>query len=415
LLFFLKMFWEDITEHNNSIHLFFSKFKWFLLFRLFDAFIERFFSFWNLSWDEYLEGNNELSVSFFTNNWHSFTGELDFFTMLCTRCYSDFSFSEKWEANFFVDSEHCFCWAHFYGTVEIITSSNQIILWLFDMANYIEIPITMLSCMPLIVHPNSHTVIYTSGYLYYLWDFFLDMAFPVTFRTRMLDDTSFSMTISTSDCLLHHTKDASSCLWDITRSSALGTGFWFFSVFCTMSMADFTICHAIKGDFFFYSGKAFSKRNFYIVLYILSAFISSGLLLTSKSPHISKNGWENILDIDISKIKSSHTTKSTSTICRAKLVVTSFFAGIWEDGIRLINCFKFLFFPSIAIVSIWVVIHRFFTIGFFYLISRSISLDSEDGIIVFTHRKGLYDFLVFGKSVYRFVLILLVAKVSKTI
>lgn len=164
-----------------------------------------------------------------------------------------------------------------------------------------------------------------------------------------------------------------------------------------MSVTGFAILHSIKRDFFFDSRKTLSKGNLYDVFNILSSFIFSGSLSSPKSTHISKNRTENILYIDISKIKSPHSAKISSLRC-SKLIIPCLLLWIRKDSIRLIDFFKLIFFALVPTMSVWVVFHSFFSVCFFYLFCRGIFFDSENGIVILIHRTGLYDFLFFRKG-----------------
>lgn len=146
----------------------------------------------------------------------------------------------------------------------------------------------MFSSVSLSCHAESHSVIYTSWYIYCLFYLLFYSPFAMTFFAWVLNFYSLATTLITDDCLLHNSKYTSRCSCYISRSMTGATFFWFFSIFCSMAMAGFTVYHLIKMYLFFYTGKALSECYMYFLLYVFSTFVSSLSSTTSKATHISK-------------------------------------------------------------------------------------------------------------------------------
>lgn len=218
---------------------------------------------------------------------------------------------------------------------------------------YIEIASIMFSGMSFSCHSESHTVVYTGWYIDSLFYFFLYSSLPVTFLAGIVDFCSGSTTFVTDDCLLHNTKYTSCRTSHISRSMTGGAFFWLFTIFCSMSMTCITVNHFIKMDFFFYTRKALCKRNMYFFLYVFTAFISRLSSPTAKSTHVSKYRRENILHIDITKIKPSKSSSEVTTFRTSELVITGFFLSIREHSICFINCLEFVFLCFVSSMSIW--------------------------------------------------------------
>lgn len=249
----------------------------------------------------------------------------------------------------------------------------------------IEITSVVFASMSFSCHSQGHTIVYTSWYIDSLFYFFLYPSLSMTFLAGIVDFCSCPTTFVTDDCLLHDTKYTSCRTSHISRSMAGGTFFWFFTISCSMSMTCITVHHFIEMDFFFYTRKTLCERNMYFFLYIFTTFISALSSRTAKSTHVSKHRRENILHIDITKIKPSKSSSEVATFRASELIITGFFLSIREHSICFINCLEFVFLCFVSTVSIWMRLHSFFSVCFFYFFRRSISLHSENRIIVFTH------------------------------
>lgn len=169
----------------------------------------------------------------------------------------------------------------------------------------------MFSSMSFSRHAEGHAIIYTSRYIDDLFDFFLDSAFSMTFLAGIVYFYPCSRTLITDNGLLHNAKYTPRCSCDVARTVTRTTFFRLLPIFCSVSMTRITVHHFIKMYFFFYPRKTLCKRYVNFFLNIFTTFISCLSTIPSETSHISKNRRKNILDVDISKIKSPHTAKTT--------------------------------------------------------------------------------------------------------
>ena len=180
--------------------------------------------------------------------------------------------------------------------------------------------------------------------------------------TWILDD--FALTAASTTSLLNREE---TLLHTYLTSTMTGTtGFHIIWILRTFTITCFTRRWCSKSNRFFHAFDCFFKRQFHHIAKIRATTLALLLATTATTESTTKNITK--LAKDVFRTKTTTATETTLKGTMTSTIIHAAFFAIRKYFVSLCCFFKLFFRLSVIWVTIWMILHRQLTIGFFNLI-----------------------------------------------